>query len=874
MSAISKQALLVDNNESFPNNNSGQITPSDLRAFNVNVIDSTVNQTEYTTNSGSWNVSISNTNAFTASQQPSFTALNSFTASQLGINTGVNSFTQSATGRLNNLESTTSSLNAWSSSINEIRDNGILQGYSTRLFFEGLVSASIVTNVGGNIATINIEQDGTKLNTSSFNSYTASNNQSFNSYTASTNQRIDSLEVFSGSAKISISALNAFTNSVGPIQTGSLLNTASYSGTTITYTKGDSTTFTNVGIQNTASFNSYTASTDSRLTNIETTTASLNISVSNLNGKTGSYATTGSNTFVGDQTISASLFVSGNTNVGFLNIADLGGINLAGTGSGPITSYGIVTNPSNGDLVFNTNPNNGRLMTFSQTTGKMTQFNGLYFNAGDGNSTNGGIDFSTYSGSLFLTPSGFSSTTASMLHVSSSSNLNNVNLIFKNSNTAADTIVSGSNNIFTNPAAATAGFKRYVGGASNIFTAGASVPQISGSMAWSPSMNGNIFSQTQQAPFTWKGPVSSSASAVNHNILMGGTITLGLSPTLSAEKATAGINMLGNALFNGNINFVASKTTLPAAATISGNLLFGGTTNINANSSSIQYASNIGNGSVTVNNNSTIASGSIIPSLTPRVTLNTLYGVGHVVDLVGENVSTTQVKHYYANFLAGAFLSSSVGAGDSSNIIGTGIIGNSLIVSGSSTVAASNTPLAPNNTYGSLFVGRFNSIDGTKDMTAETVFAVGTGTAAARKTGFLIDSGSNTFVEGTLNVSGSSTFTGSIATSGSVVGNVVSMSIVSSTASMDLNSGNFFTLTLVSGSATHLAASNIKAGQTINLLVSQPTIGTGSLTFNSTFDWPSAISYSATTNTGSKDIISFISFDSSILYGTAVKNLQ
>jgi hypothetical protein len=779
MSELSKQALKVDNNQSFPNNNTGYITPSRLRDFNVNMIDSLVDEVTYNADSASWNTAIDNLENFSSSLDTNF-------ASQ-----------------------------------------------------------------------------------TEFNSYTASNNSKVNSLIAAT-------------ASYATSAITA-----------SSLVTASFDNGTrnLTFTKGDASTF-NVNIPDvsgsagdfvtTSSFNAYTASTNSSISNLNSATQSLQSQLATIGGQsgswiteseTGSFATTGSNTFVGDQTISASLNVSGSTNIGFLNIADDGGINLAGTGS-IISSYGIVTNPSNGDLVFNTNPNNGRLMTFSSTTGKMTQFNGLYFNAGDGNSTNGGIDFSTYSGSLFLTPSGFSSTTASMLHVSSSSNLNNVNLIFKNSNTAADTIVSGSNNIFTNPAAATAGFKRYVGGASNIFTAGASVPQISGSMAWSPSMNGNIFSQTQQAPFTWKGPVSSSASAVNHNILMGGTITLGLSPTLSAEKATAGINMLGNALFNGNINFVASKTTLPAAATISGNLLFGGTTNINANSSSIQYASNIGNGSVTVNNNSTIASGSIIPSLTPRVTLNTLYGVGHVVDLVGENVSTTQVKHYYANFLAGAFLSSSVGAGDSSNIIGTGIIGNSLIVSGSSTVAASNTPLAPNNTYGSLFVGRFNSIDGTKDMTAETVFAVGTGTAAARKTGFLIDSGSNTFVEGTLNVSGSSTFTGSIATSGSVVGNVVSMSIVSSTASMDLNSGNFFTLTLVSGSATHLAASNIKAGQTINLLVSQPTIGTGSLTFNSTFDWPSAISYSATTNTGSKDIISFISFDSSILYGTAVKNLQ
>jgi hypothetical protein len=130
MSAISKQALAVDNNQSFPNNNAGAITPSALRSFNTNMIDSNVNQTQYNTDSGSWNVSISNLNTFTASQQPSFTALNSFTASQLVINTGVNSFTQSATGRLNNLESTTSSLNTFSASINQIQSNGVLLGTS------------------------------------------------------------------------------------------------------------------------------------------------------------------------------------------------------------------------------------------------------------------------------------------------------------------------------------------------------------------------------------------------------------------------------------------------------------------------------------------------------------------------------------------------------------------------------------------------------------------------------------------------------------------------------------------------------------------------------------------------------------------------
>ena len=48
MSELSKQALKVDNNQSFPNNNNGAITPAILRSFNEDMIDSTVNQTIYT----------------------------------------------------------------------------------------------------------------------------------------------------------------------------------------------------------------------------------------------------------------------------------------------------------------------------------------------------------------------------------------------------------------------------------------------------------------------------------------------------------------------------------------------------------------------------------------------------------------------------------------------------------------------------------------------------------------------------------------------------------------------------------------------------------------------------------------------------------
>jgi hypothetical protein len=99
------------------------------------------------------------------------------------------------------------------------------------------------------------------------------------------------------------------------------------------------------------------------------------------------------------------------------------------------------------------------------------------------------------------------------------------------------------------------------------------------------------------------------------------------------------------------------------------------------------------------------------------------------------------------------------------------------------------------------------------------------------------------------------------------------MSIASQTASMNLALSNFFTLTLVSGSTTHLAASNIRPGQTVNLLVNQPSVGTGSLSYNSTFDFPAGNAYVATPATSSKDIITFITFDSSTIYATSINNL-
>jgi hypothetical protein len=60
MSELTKQALKVENNQSFPNNNAGLITPTALRTFNEDMIDSTVNQAVYTADSASFDSRINN----------------------------------------------------------------------------------------------------------------------------------------------------------------------------------------------------------------------------------------------------------------------------------------------------------------------------------------------------------------------------------------------------------------------------------------------------------------------------------------------------------------------------------------------------------------------------------------------------------------------------------------------------------------------------------------------------------------------------------------------------------------------------------------------------------------------------------------------
>ena len=612
MSIISKQALIVDNNQSFPDNNSGAITPTDLRSFNTNMIDSLVDEITYVEFTASVNNSISSLNTFTASQQPSFTNLNAFTASQLSINTGLNAATYSLNVGLNSVVSEVDQLQTWSGSVNQISDNGIVQGYSTRLHFYGLVSASIVPNVAGAIASINIEQDGTKLDSSSFNSYTAS-----------TDNRLNNIETWSGSAKISISALNAYTQSVGPAATGSLLLTSSFADDKLTFTKGNGNTYTNAGIQQTASFNQFSSS---------------------INAFTASNGNTSLNTFTAS---------------------------IAGT-----NAWTASTNTTLNTLNAYTASNNTKWNTIGLLTGS----------------------YATTGSNTFVN---------------------------------TQTITGSASKVLVGNWASTATYPTASIVASN-------VPFIS--------------------------------DVENHNIGIVGAATASANGSTTIGWGVGGY--------------------------------FKGWTN-----GGVRSAGVVGEGMVS-------ASADAGSSIGVRGYAQQTHAGGLNIGLYGHAISGSSNYALYMN------------SGDIfSNI-------------------AQNWTLVSSTNALNIQSGLFNI-----DTTNKNIIASGSST-----------------------ITGSLIVTGSVVTTGSVLGNISTLTIASQTASMDLSKGNFFTLTLANGVNTHIVATNVKAGQTINLLVTQGSPA-GTVTFNPQFKWGTSFAYSASAVVNSKDLVSLVTFDTSSIYGAAIKNL-
>lgn len=182
------------------------------------------------------------------SQDSQLSNLEIFTSSQENINSGYNSFTSSADVKFTTIGNVTSSLNAFTAS-----QQNINAGYNA---FTASVTQSL-TDVSASFEVGQLVQD----------------------------QRLDSLEIYTGSVNLNYierAEYNVYTASIEVEQTtqDSRLNQLS----------------------------TETGSINGRLNNIELTTASLQTEINGLSSFTGSYATTGSNTFDGTQVITGSVY--------------------------------------------------------------------------------------------------------------------------------------------------------------------------------------------------------------------------------------------------------------------------------------------------------------------------------------------------------------------------------------------------------------------------------------------------------------------------------------------------------------------------------------------------------------------------------------
>jgi hypothetical protein len=108
---------------------------------------------------------------------------------------------------------------------------------------------------------------------------------------------------------------------------------------------------------------------------------------------------------------------------------------------------------------------------------------------------------------------------------------------------------------------------------------------------------------------------------------------------------------------------------------------------------------------------------------------------------------------------------------------------------------------------------------------------------------------------------------------GSLRGQVSALSISSNTASVNMSTNNFFTLALVNGANTHINPTNINPGQTVNIRVTQGSLGTGTVSFPSFVDQPSGSLYTGSMVANAIDIVTMITFDSSIVFVSSVRNM-
>lgn len=219
-------------------------------------------------------------------------------------------------GRLDAIETSTGSLNSFTSSINttiknKLNTEGVISGsvqvnlpdvtgYST---FSSSISSS-VSSLSSSVATttndLDGRLDGVETSTGSLNSFTSSINTTIKN-------KLNTEGVISGSIQVNLPDVTGYSTFSSSVSSSIGLLSSSVATTDNTQNGRLSSLETESGSVR-GDLNTYTGSNDS-------TNTTQNGRLTSLEGKTGSYATTGSNIFVGAQTISGSVIIRENLTV-------------------------------------------------------------------------------------------------------------------------------------------------------------------------------------------------------------------------------------------------------------------------------------------------------------------------------------------------------------------------------------------------------------------------------------------------------------------------------------------------------------------------------------------------------------------------------
>jgi len=321
--------------------------------------------------------------------------------------------------------------------------------------------------------------------------------------------------------------------------------------------------------------------------------------------------------------------------------------------------------------------------------------------------------------------------------------------------------ITGSNNIVSMPqirATAVAGGvdqQGYISGSDNTLSSnGGGIYLNTGSLLFPKTTNNYLGANSNILMNFTTSSLAGGHPTVANNTLYAGSITI--NSNSGSVQAVAG-NLLNGGGITSTQNFVTN--TRPSISTN----IMGATVTLNHISSSISYLTNYNNAAVTINNHvssSAIANNNI--SFGNNTFLGGQGGTGHGFYVSGSQ-SSNLTRNFNSNLLGGANIqvSSSFVSSSNANLLSTIMYGNGLAVSASHTASTLG---------GSAFFGRFNMTGSNLEDSQQVVFAIGTGTsAAARRTGFLIDSGSNTTISGSLRSNGNVSVTGSLGVSGNVL---------------------------------------------------------------------------------------------------------